>query len=73
VVRAGICDSPDEWPWSSHRFIASGQKSCVDETLLFAAYGGSPAARAAYLTHVEEGRVRALHRWPHAEGALNGV
>src|SRR5919199_663989 len=38
-VRAGICTSPEEWHWSSHRFVVNRQKSCIDESRLLAFYG----------------------------------
>jgi putative transposase len=72
-IRARVCRSPEEWRWSSHRFVVNGQKSCVDERVLFAFYGGGAGGRAAYAAHVEEGLAQHVYAWPHAARALNGV
>ena len=59
-VRAGLCEAPEDWPWSSYRatvdlelppdFLALGE--------LLALFGTSPArARAAFRAFVAKGHV----------------
>jgi putative transposase len=54
-VRGGLCERPEEWRWSSHRFMANGDppRWLDAQGLLghFAAMGGEPEAR--YLAMVE--------------------
>jgi putative transposase len=52
-VEAGLCSSPERWPWSSHAAILAGEApSWLDEPRLFAfvgADGGNPRRRYADL------------------------
>ena len=59
-VRAGLCASPAEWPWSSYRACAGTELAhpflAVDRVL--GLFGQSPeAARAAYRAFVRAGHV----------------
>jgi putative transposase len=57
-VRAGLCDRPADWPWSSHAAVIAGTTPTWfdDERLLLylAGHGGTPAARYA---EVIQGRI----------------
>jgi REP element-mobilizing transposase RayT len=60
-VRAGICDHPEQWPWSSYRACAGFEFArpflAVDE--LLGHFGARPeAARDAYRRFVSEGQLR---------------
>jgi putative transposase len=60
-VRAGICERPEQWPWSSYRACAGFEFArpflAVDE--LLGLFGARPEpARDAYRRFVSEGRVR---------------
>ena len=60
-VRAGICDHPEQWPWSSYRACAGFEFArpflAVDE--LLGHFGARPeAARDAYRCFVSEGQLR---------------
>jgi putative transposase len=60
-VRAGVCDRPEEWPWSSYRACAGlefpRQFLAVNE--LLGHFGAEPeSARRGYLRFVSEGQVR---------------
>jgi putative transposase len=62
-VRAGICESPEEWPWSSYRACAgldfAPRFLAVTQHLRF--FGRAPAAaRRAYRSFVRDGAVGAL-------------
>jgi REP element-mobilizing transposase RayT len=63
-VRAGICDLPEEWPWSSYRATAGLEPTprfLTTETVLAEAGGGTyPAAQAAYREFVAAGIEDAL-------------
>jgi putative transposase len=63
-VRAGICDRPEDWPWSSYRATAGLEPTprfLTTETIL-AEVGGDtyPAAQAAYREFVAAGIDEAL-------------
>jgi putative transposase len=60
-VRAGICELPEQWPWSSYRACAGLEFArpllAADE--LLGHFGEQPErARTAYCRFVSEGRVR---------------
>ncbi len=46
-VKAGLCATPDAWPWSSHSLLAAGTPpSCIDAPRLYSYFesmGGDPA------------------------------
>jgi putative transposase len=56
-VKAGLCRTPEAWPWSSHSALAVGSAPpCVDVARLYALFssaGGDPQQR--YLDFVAEG------------------
>jgi REP element-mobilizing transposase RayT len=58
-VRAGICNRPEEWPWSSYRATAGIEpvpRFLTTETILAEAGGDTyPAAQAAYREFVAAG------------------
>jgi REP element-mobilizing transposase RayT len=63
-IRAGICDRPEDWPWSSYRATAGLEPTprfLTTETIL-AEVGGDtyPAAQAAYREFVAAGIDEAL-------------
>jgi REP element-mobilizing transposase RayT len=57
-VKAGLCRTPEAWPWSSHAWVVSGRSPdwlATDRLLsYFAAMGGSPRER--YLDYVDASR-----------------
>ncbi len=58
-VRAGICDSPESWRWSSYRACAGLEfaPSFLAESQLLGLFGGNAdRARRAYRAFVREGR-----------------
>jgi putative transposase len=60
-VRAGLCKSPADWPWSSYRACAGTELAhpflSVDRVLRL--FGTRPAAaRAAFVAFVREGHVQ---------------
>jgi putative transposase len=63
-VRSGICELPEEWPWSSYRATAGLEPTpryLSPETLLAEAGGEAyPTARAAYREFVAAGLAGAL-------------
>jgi putative transposase len=71
-VRAGICESPEEWPWSSYRACAgldfAPRFLAVTQHLRF--FGRAPAAaRRAYRSFVRDGAVGALPGVRHSDGS----
>ena len=52
-VEAGMCDAPDQWPWSSHGAILNGAAPrWLDRRRLFSyleSYGGDPRGRYSTL------------------------
>jgi putative transposase len=71
-VRAGICESPEEWPWSSYRACAgldfAPRFLAVTQHLRF--FGRAPAAaRRAYRSFVRDGAVGALPGVRHRDGS----
>lgn len=74
-VRAGICESPEEWPWSSYRACAgldfAPRFLAVTQHLRF--FGRAPAAaRRAYRSFVRDGAVGALPGVRHSDGSRAG-
>jgi putative transposase len=57
-VKAGLCRTPDAWPWSSHACVAAGRSPDWLATDRFLSYfepmGGSPRER--YLDYVDASR-----------------
>jgi putative transposase len=71
-VRAGICESPEEWPWSSYRACAgldfAPRFLAVTQHLRF--FGRAPAAaRRAYRSFVRDGVVGAIPGVRHSDGS----
>ena len=56
-VHAGLCDSPEEWVWSSHRDACAGIRSgACDPRPLLEHFGGDPSAACdAYRRFVSDG------------------
>jgi REP element-mobilizing transposase RayT len=57
-VRAGLCDRPEEWRWSSHRPTAGLEakpRFLACETLLERLGVDGPAARSRYRSFVDDG------------------
>ena len=61
-VRAGICDHPGEWPWSSYRALAGrADPSFLSTDRVLPLFGrDADTARTAYEAFVDDGRRRAL-------------
>lgn len=61
-VRAGICDHPGEWPWSSYRALAGrAAPGFVSTDLVLPLFGRKlDMARRAYEAFVDDGRRRVL-------------
>ena len=60
-VRAGICERPEDWPWSSYRACAGTELGppFLATTELLDHFGTTPlGARDEYRRFVEDGRVR---------------
>jgi putative transposase len=59
-VRAGLCGSPEEWPWSSHRaMLGLESQKFVDITWLLGRFGRTrERAIASYVAFVEDGLAR---------------
>jgi hypothetical protein len=73
-IRAGVCASPEDWQWSSHRFVVKNIRSTLATGALLSFCGGEgDAARAAYVGHVREGQAQDPRAWPHAAKPLNRV
>ena len=55
-VRAGICDLPEDWPWSSHQAMLGriAPPPWLHLRWLMSQFGNSPKA-AAYVNHVRAG------------------
>jgi putative transposase len=71
-VRAGICESPEEWPWSSYRACAgldfAPRFLAVTKHLRF--FGQAPsAARRAYRSFVRDGVGAAPPSVRHGDGS----
>jgi hypothetical protein len=70
-VRAGLCQTPDEWPWSSHRATAGLSRSpeflTVDRVRSW--LGRGPDALERYRRYVDEG-VDEPHFRPSLESLL---
>ena len=70
-VEAGLCDTPDEWAWSSHAAILDGTAPpWLDVARLLsyiAAYGGDPHSRYASLLKGSG----PLSSPPHSSGATS--
>ncbi len=57
-VRAGLCDEPQDWPWSSyHATVGTAPKpEWLHTQWLLSQFGSKPrSARAAYVDHVRAG------------------
>jgi putative transposase len=56
-VRAGLCESPEDWPWSSHRAVLGlDQQPFVDTALLLEQFGTTrERAIENYVAFVAEG------------------
>jgi putative transposase len=61
-VRAGICDHPGEWPWSSYRaLVGRAAPGFVSVDIVLPMFGRKvDTARRAYEAFVEDGRRRVL-------------
>jgi REP element-mobilizing transposase RayT len=59
-VRAGLCPSPEEWPWSSHRaMLGLESQQFVDTTWLLGRFGRTrERAIASYVEFVADGLAR---------------
>jgi REP-associated tyrosine transposase len=62
-VRAGICDHPGEWPWSSYRAVVGrAPAGFVSADLVLPLFGRKVAtARGAYEAFVDDGRRHVLN------------
>ncbi|MDX6407158.1 MAG: REP-associated tyrosine transposase [Gaiellaceae bacterium] len=59
-VRAGLCGSPEDWPWSSYRACAGAELAhpFLSVDLVLGLFGTRPAtARAAFCSFVRAGHV----------------
>ncbi len=59
-VRAGLCESAEDWPWSSYRASIGLELAdpCLDDTALLRLFDDSPdEARRAFRAFVEQGHV----------------
>lgn len=55
-VRAGLCDRPEEWPWSSYRLVVLGEPPPVPlPPLVLPEFGDGEAAAASLRRFVELG------------------
>ena len=61
-VRAGLCASPEAWPWSAHRaLLGTAEPGPVDVDAALAHFGDTlPQARANYRSLVASGATDAL-------------
>ena len=71
-VRAGICDLPEDWPWSSHQAMLGriAPPPWLHLRWLMSQFGNSPkAAVAAYVNHVRAG-VNLPSVWQQLQGQM---
>ena len=56
-VRAGLCESPEDWPWSSHRAVIGAERQPFVETDRLLAHFGRTRERAIenYVEFIAEG------------------
>jgi REP element-mobilizing transposase RayT len=72
-VRAGICDDPGEYPWSSHRAVVGTdpRPECLTvDALLDAFGGGADVAPTLYRAFVDAGAAEAIRLRPRRVAAL---
>jgi len=72
-VRAGLCDAPEDWPWSSYRACAGLDfaPSFLAVTEHLGLFGGSPAvARRSYRQFVRDGIGAGRPGVRHRDGAV---
>lgn len=57
-IRAGLCDEPEDWPWSSHLAVAglSGVFSVVAVDEVRELFGGHPGGARRYRGFIAAGR-----------------
>ena len=71
-VRAGICDLPEDWPWSSYQAMLArtAPPPWLHVRWLMSQFGNSPqAAVAAYVDHVRAG-VDLPSVWERLQGQM---
>ena len=73
-VRAGMCEMPEDWPWSSYRVMllqsAPPSSSWLQRNWLFSQFGNSPrAAVQGYIDHVRAG-VGLPYVWAQLQGQV---